>query len=463
MISSRLRFVVVMGMLGMLVPRSAMAQSSKDDTDLRWELGNLLFGRGNYNGALAEFLEVYKHRPLAQVEYNLGLTHVFLGRPVEASQWLGMCLSRPVCVDKTRHAYAQKVYEEQASQIGTVSIDVGVAHVEVEIDGRKQGQAPLTMRLANGTHIVSVAPDGYEPQYKEIVVAGGTRTQVDFRLVPFQGQPGRLMIESPVPAVEVFVDDKPVGKTPLFASIKVVPGSHTIKVGRLGYRAFTQSLEVHGDELRTVRVKLEEDAAWIAAYGSSLQLELSEQNAVVTVDGHSRGEYLGPLRLAPGAHHIRIERAGFVTVEREVMVRLGKTARETVVLEANSETLVKRREEAALRKKWGKGLVGAGVGVAALGAISLTVVAMRFRSQRCNTVEKASPGCNVYPGWMGAAGGFALLGFGAVSAGIWLLERTKESAPQYPGASNVLSTQYRVAPFIHIMPGETGIGLAGTY
>jgi PEGA domain len=219
---------------------------------------------------------------------------------------------------------------------------------------------------------------------KEVKIAGAVDERVAFELLPSEGKVARLTVSSELPDADVLVDGVIAGKTPLLGTIKVEPKEHTIEVRRAGYRTFERKLNFPDGDIIPLLANLDEDADWIAANGGFLKLGFSEEHAMVMVDGVSRGEYLASLHLAPGVHRLHAERAGFATVERDVQVMTGQTTTTRIEFEPNPDTLVKFKEDHALRRKWGIATTATGAALAFGG----TWVAMYFYAE---SVRKDKP------------------------------------------------------------------------
>lgn len=421
-IVKRLSVLLLMGATVFVSPTQAHGQATptNDDINIRWDRANTLYDRGDYNAALAEYLEVHKRKPLAVVYYNLGRTEEKLGHLVEALDWLEKCLANPGGLDANRREYTQKLVDDLRARIGLVQVTTNIEGAIVELDHREVGKAPQEIRVASGVHIISVTMAGYAVVRKEIKIAGGIKEHVHLDLIPATIASSRLTISSELMDADVFIDGQSVGQTPILGSIKVDAAEHKIVVTRAGYQSFERTLKCSDGDTLPVVVTLDEDPSWIAANGGYLQLDFSEEHAMVKLDGLSRGQYRGSLRLAPGRHRLRAERGGFAAVERDVMVTAGKTTREKVVFEPNPDTLVKLREEYAIRRRWGVVATSTGVvGIIASG-VALIAVDQMAESNNCGT-PRQKPFCNDYLGRLGVAGGFMALSTVTAGVGVWLL------------------------------------------
>ena len=71
------------------------------------------------------------------------------------------------------------------------------------------------------------------------------------------------------------------------------------------------------------------------------------------MNGHARGVYSGPLVLPAGPHRLRLDRAGFVSSEREVVLRAGDETTLRITLDPTPETRLAHVERVQARKRWG--------------------------------------------------------------------------------------------------------------
>src|SRR5262249_40750697 len=111
-----------------------------------------------------------------------------------------------------------------------------------------------------------------------------------------------------------------------------------------------------------------EDPAEVAREGALLALAVSETEAVVTIDGVPRGAVRDPLAVAPGPHHLHIDRAGFFSVERDVEAVPRSTVRVEIALPPTAEPRAAYASKASTFRTLGivgivSGAIVAGAGV----------------------------------------------------------------------------------------------------
>jgi hypothetical protein len=358
---------------------AAASEAAGAEAARRFELALRLVNAGDLSGGLAEFRETHALVPSPVTLYNLGLVCAALERPVEALQWLDAALMRPGLLSPEEAARAQAVRHEQAQHIGYVELHVSVTEGSVEVDNVEVARLPLQgpLQVATGAHVVGILAQGHAPARKEVIVAGLRHAALSFTPVPIDGRLAHIELSSALPGADVYVDGERIGKTPLDASITVVPGTRSVRVARRGYVAAEQSV-VLGDGARaalTLNPVL--DATLLPREGGALQLASSEPLSVVSVDGVPHGVIDGALHLPSGPHRVHVERGGFMAAERDVSVPLGATVHLPVVLEPTPATRAAYIERAQHQRR----VRGAMLGVGAAALIGGVVMALIYQSE----------------------------------------------------------------------------------
>ncbi|NLF23642.1 MAG: PEGA domain-containing protein [Lentisphaerae bacterium] len=115
---------------------------------------------------------------------------------------------------------------------GTLALDTDPPGCAVTIDRERRAVAPFTTDLAPGAHLVSVAHDGFRPEYREISVAAGQTQRVHIELTPLTGL---LLVQSTPPGADITIDGLSHGRTP--ALVTTLPlGSYRVRLELPGYR-----------------------------------------------------------------------------------------------------------------------------------------------------------------------------------------------------------------------------------
>ena len=363
---------------GLAAPARAHADppaAATNEARERFSQGLKLFEKGDNAAALAEFRRAYELVPNPLVLYNIGLVFAAMNRPVESVDALEKFLGEggaATAGEPGRHA--RRVRDEQAARVAKLVVLTNKP-ATIEIDGIEAGKTPLAqpLRVPSGAHVVSAQAAGYLPSRQAVMLAGKVTETVTLALLPAETTSAHLTLTVSVPGAEVLVDGKPVGTTPLPASIAVTPGAATIEVRRSGYRAASRSVTLDEGATGALTVSLEEDPATPATMKGLLRVRTDEADAALEVDGTSKPLVSEGLPLVAGPHVIRVERTGFVPFERPIMITAGQETSLAVTLTPTGETTLRYETRAHARRVWGWSAFGAGVLVTA-GAVVYAVV-----------------------------------------------------------------------------------------
>ncbi|HET9931728.1 MAG TPA: PEGA domain-containing protein [Polyangiaceae bacterium] len=479
------------------VPRTAHAEepksleAAKAEARERFDRGLKLFNQLDNEGALAEFTRAYELVPHAVVLYNIALVYAAMSKPVQAKEAFDRLLLAPAGLDPQKLERAMAERDQQAALIAEVEIASAVAGAQIEIDGIAVGKTPLSapLKLASGSHIIGVVGSGYVPLRKQVTLAGNTRTKLDFELVLADAVLAHIDVRTRIPKLEVLLDGQFVGLTPLPASLAIVPGAHQIEARRVGYRTFSQGIEVGAGSTGAIDVNPDVDPTALSASGGQLELAISEPNAVVFIDGESRGQYQSPLILPQGEHIARVERADFFPIERRVTVPVRGRVTVTIELEPTPEKRARYRSATVARRTWGYVATAAGALIAGGGG-GFLIWNSQKKSEKKDLFDaqaaRHQPGGDCDPtmvqastcdtelqlaldnldsarkrdayGIAGLIAGGALLGTGLV-----LLIGNDDPNRYEPKPESDVFANLRVTPSAWFTPGGSGVGLVGSF
>jgi hypothetical protein len=309
---------------GAAPPPAAASPHAKEEARQRFDRGIALYNAGDMPGALAEFQRAYRLTAHPVVLYNLALVHANMGEAALAvdalerlkkAGWAGL--------GDERRERAESVYAEVVRRVGTIAIQTDVDGALVLIDNIDAARTPAPpQRVTAGQHIVALSAPGYEPKRLAVSVAGQAREDVTVTLTPLEDRLAHLALGSDVPDVTVSLDGQPVGKTPFATELAFRPGQHEFEWHREGYVPVRRAITLQPGTRGAISVPMVPSDGGLAS-GGTLAFKLSETDAVVTLDGKPTVSHPTGIRLPSGRHSVRVQRAGFFDVEREVVVTPG--------------------------------------------------------------------------------------------------------------------------------------------
>ena len=126
---------------------------------------------------------------------------------------------------------------------------------EIWIDEQKRGTGSCTMELGYGTYLVECRLPGHKPSQQEIQIDRNSATGT-ITLTPPTPVYGSVDINSTPVEVEIWIDGKQVGTTPLFLSECIV-GEHELLLKKSGYKDKKLNLLISEDQMSAVSESLE--------------------------------------------------------------------------------------------------------------------------------------------------------------------------------------------------------------
>ena len=311
----------------------APSADAKDEARRRFDRGLTLYNAGDLTGALAEFRVAYKLTQHPVVLYNLALVHASLGHAADAvDAFEKLRAAGLAALGPERAERARTVYEDQLQRVGTLQIETNVARASIQIDSVDVAKTPAPpLRVTAGTHLVSISAAAHEPRHMSVTVAGRAVEVLEVKLVPLGDAVARLKPVSRVQDVEMRANGELVGRTPFTSELALKPGVYELEFQRAGYVPVRRRVSLEPGSTSGLEVMMVPSDAGLAA-GGVLSLSLSEERAVVTVNGEPRLDHTLGLRLPLGRHAIRVQRAGFFDVQRDITVLPGQQSVDVTLL-----------------------------------------------------------------------------------------------------------------------------------
>jgi hypothetical protein len=210
---------------------------------------------------------------------------------------------------------------------GTLVVQASVEGIEVLVDGRPRGRAPLKLELAAGRHVIEMRGHG-STRSIPVEITGGVQTTQKVKW-PAGKASGFLKVTSTPPGARVMIDGEMRGMTPV--QIEGVPvGAHNLLV-ESDSGTVKKSVTVAAGETTDVDVPI--FSGWLKVF-AEFSVRIFEDGALLGSNDDD-----GKILLACGTHKLLIEnRTLGVRLERSVEVTPGGTT--AISLETPSGTLV---------------------------------------------------------------------------------------------------------------------------
>ncbi|UCF92403.1 MAG: PEGA domain-containing protein [Desulfobacterales bacterium] len=173
--------------------------------------------------------------------------------------------------------------------------------------------------LRPGEYTLQAAKPGYHPLERTFQVTAEKNQSV---IMTMEKRPGRLTLtahqadrpEVVIKDAEVYLDDQPIGKTPL-EDVAVKPGIHALLIRAANYLDLQTRVDVEGmDQPQALDLALVPGWAEIA-------LSSDPQGAAVHIDGQWRGRTPLTLDLPAGSYDLQVGAAGYKTWQTSLEVQ----------------------------------------------------------------------------------------------------------------------------------------------
>lgn len=259
---------VAFAVVSTLGPRSALAQrrgdsrgsgaSAEAEARRHFESGAAMFQLENYEGALIEFQESYRVRPVSVVLFNIAQTFKLLYRYTEAIDAYEEYLRTEDQIPADRRQAVRSTIAALRRAVSPITFDVDVDGTAITIDGRDVGRSPLgePVRLAAGTRHIQAERDGYVTVRLELAVVGGRARTVRIQMPPADTA-ATLSVRSSQPAARVRIDGLDLGQAPVERSLG--PGGHNVEVVADGFLTFRREILLTARQRRELFADLERE------------------------------------------------------------------------------------------------------------------------------------------------------------------------------------------------------------
>ncbi len=190
------------------------------------------------------------------------------------------------------------------------------------VDGQLQGTIPVTIKMADGRHLVEIKKPDFETFSQWVEVKEGDRLAIQPMLKAIvKDKFGEIFVESDVPDAEVWLDGNKYPDTTPTVLRKVIVGPHVIEVRKAPAMPWKQTVNVEEGKPTKVRAELK---ATIGGPSGTVRVLANVDKARVFLDGKDMGpQPLDVKDISPGEHVIEVKAPGYMTAEKRVTVGAG--------------------------------------------------------------------------------------------------------------------------------------------
>jgi hypothetical protein len=326
---------------------------------------------GDVTAALREFEGAYAAAPHFSVLYNIGQARATLGRYVEAAAAFERYLAEGgEQVSPKRREEVEALLESARSRVGQLRLIVeeGADNgARVWLDGvevsREHWDAPIPLSI--GEHSLLYTNGRKPAESRRVTIVSQTVVEARLQAPPATPEPkARLVVVCDVPDVRVEVVGLTVTKTPVSTPLHLPAGSWLVKFSRPGYLPVSQTVAAESNRLVEVPCSQREAFPLSPSDSGRLILTTKPADAAVTIDGR---RFLHGAALPRGVHRLRVERDGFISIERVISLEAGKVVKNDVTLAPTAAQQARDRAAAAKSRTIGLVLGGVGTAIAVLG------------------------------------------------------------------------------------------------
>lgn len=231
----------------------ALEGSSRD----AYASARILFGNGDFAGALIKFRQAYEASRDPRLLYNMAVCEKAQRHYARMEALLRQYEREQPSMPSDEKQAVDGTLAAAADLVGSVTVLVDAPGATVAVDGESAGTTPLPRPLIVdlGPHKVSVTKDGFDPSEKTVDVPGGGDATVAVSLTPHVRM-ARLVVSTDGDAI-VSIDGTAVAKARFDGH--TAAGAHRILVTAAGMRPFTADIDLRDGETRTLQVALEGD------------------------------------------------------------------------------------------------------------------------------------------------------------------------------------------------------------
>ncbi|HVY47646.1 MAG TPA: PEGA domain-containing protein [Minicystis sp.] len=282
---ARLDLAAALALATTLASPAALAQGNVEQAKALFDGGAAMYDKAHYVEAIRAFEAAYRIAPRPGILFSIAQAHKKQFYFDKQPEHLAAALkSYREYVAKTpsggRRAEAIESIAElepyaarydlsklpetasAAKAETTILVQASAPGVVVTVDGKKSADDTLHWPVAPGKHKVRATAPGYAPVEQDVVLREGEYQPV---VLAMHELPARLSLDV-ASGAQVSIDGRFAATTPLLRPLDVEPGTHLVTVTKNGAKAYSEEIEFHHDEARTLNVRLERTGQRYGAY-----------------------------------------------------------------------------------------------------------------------------------------------------------------------------------------------------
>ncbi|MFO0676082.1 MAG: PEGA domain-containing protein [Polyangiaceae bacterium] len=298
-----------------------------------WDSAKLLFGAGDWQGAVAEFRRAYELSKNPRVLMNVAICEKNLRRYSRAVAVLKQEISEGTGrVPNEELEQAREYIATMEPLTSTVSIKTTEIGATLFIDNVESGTTPFASPVAIdvGTHTLRLHKDGFRDASQTLTVTGGVPASVDMPMDPLLK---RVLVDVRVVGskdASVWVDGVELGAAPFHGEIEA--GKHTFEARAAGFATARDTRDLVYKEPAVLVLTLDKER-----HEGKVKVVATPAGGVIEVDGQVVGTAPWEGSLPTGGHHLVIKKSGYDTYSQEIALSDNQTREVNATLTSSSK------------------------------------------------------------------------------------------------------------------------------
>ncbi len=233
---------VVVAFVATGMPARADEEPPEAAAKAHYEKAQELYATGDYDEAIAEYLQAYREKPHPNVLYNIAQAYERLLDYAQSVVWFERYLAeapkdaveRPIVENRLR------ILRNLPARMSVTTIPEHVHAAVVDASNhRREADTPVVFKLPAGAYTIELSQPGWEPESHDVAVEIGQPYFYQYRLKRSTAQ---VSIFTRPRGARVFIDDRLVGETPFAGTLDV--GRHKLLLEHRDYPWHREDLDV---------------------------------------------------------------------------------------------------------------------------------------------------------------------------------------------------------------------------